>query len=169
MKRLMLLRHGKSDWSAPFDSDHDRPLSKRGAKAATAMGKFIALTGLVPDQAISSTAVRARTTLELAMQGGDWICPVNLTHALYGTGAHHVLEILGELPPSAETVLVVGHEPTWSGVAELLTGGSVRMATGTLVGIDFDVATWPQVGARSGRLAFAIPARLLTDGSLELG
>ena len=29
-KRLLLFRHGKSDWAADFDSDHERPLAKRG-------------------------------------------------------------------------------------------------------------------------------------------
>lgn len=169
MKRLMLLRHAKSDWNASYDSDHDRPLSKRGVRAATAIGRFMALTGLLPDYAVSSTAVRARRTLELAMDGGGWGCPANYTEALYGSGPHDVVRVIGELPSSAEHVLIVGHEPTWSGLAELLTGGSVRVVTGTLVGIEFDFADWRHVGLRSGRLTFTIPPRLLTDGSLELG
>lgn len=165
----MLLRHGKSDWNAPFNSDHDRPLSKRGVRSATAIGKFMALTGLIPDYAVSSTAARARTTLEHAMKGGGWSCPVDHTEAFYGTGSHQVLEALSALPSSAEQVLIIGHEPTWSGLTELLTGGAVRMVTGTLVGIEFDFASWQHIGQHSGRLTFTVPPRLLTDGNLELG
>ena len=64
MRRLILFRHGKSDWDAPFGSDHERPLSKRGVKAAKTMGLVLARSDLVPDHAITSSAVRARTTLE---------------------------------------------------------------------------------------------------------
>ena len=53
--------------------------------------------------------------------------------------------------------------------AELLTGGAVRMVTGTLVGIEFDFASWQHIGQHSGRLTFTVPPRLLTDGNLELG
>ena len=70
MKTLILFRHGKSDWDSEEPSDHDRPLAKRGRKAAKAMGKFLALAGQVPDSAVTSSAVRARSTLEIAMEAG---------------------------------------------------------------------------------------------------
>ena len=85
MRRLILMRHAKSDWDAPFGSDHDRPLSKRGVRAATAMGIVLARSKLVPDHAISSSAVRARTTLDLARESGDWSTTVEVTDELYGT------------------------------------------------------------------------------------
>ena len=32
MRRLTLVRHGKSDWSLPGQNDWDRPLNKRGQR-----------------------------------------------------------------------------------------------------------------------------------------
>jgi phosphohistidine phosphatase len=169
MKRLLLLRHAKSDWDSGVAGDHDRPLATRGRKAAKAMGRFIALAALEPDYAISSTAVRARTTLQLAMEAGDWTCPVNETRELYHAGVSDVLSVVGECSDSDESVMIVGHQPTWGGVVEALTGAATRMATGTLVGIDIGTDSWGRIRPGYGELAFVIPPRLLTDGSLELG
>ena len=168
MRRLLMLRHAKSDWDADYGEDHDRPLAGRGRKAARAMGRFMALTQLVPQLAISSSAVRALSTLKLAMQAGEWGCPVESTARLYGASAKEVLDVLAERSDE-ESILIVGHEPTWSEVTRLLTGASTRMATGTLIAIDFEFRSWSSIRPGAGRLALVIPPRLLTDGDLELG
>ncbi|MEE9532875.1 MAG: hypothetical protein V3W06_00520, partial [Acidimicrobiia bacterium] len=66
-------------------------------------------------------------------------------------------------------ILIVGHEPTWGSVVHTLTGASVRMATATLVVIDFEFRSWSSIRPMAGRLALLIPPRILTDGDLELG
>lgn len=169
MKRLLLLRHAKSDWDSGVSGDHDRPLASRGRKSAKAIGRFMAASGLAPDYAVTSTAVRARTTLALAMEAGDWTCPVNETRELYHAGVADVLAVAGESSDSDDSVLMVGHQPTWGGVVELLTGASTRMATGTLVGINLGMDSWSWIRPGLGELAFVIPPRLLTDGTLDLG
>ena len=169
MKRLLMLRHAKSDWDSGAETDHDRPLAGRGRKASRAMGRFMALANIVPDYAITSSAVRARTTLELAMEAGDWSCPVNTTPDLYMSGVDGVLAVVTESSDSDQSVLIVGHQPTWGGVAQVLTGGTLRMATGTLVAIDLHVESWQSLRPGIGELAFVVPPRLLTDGRIELG
>lgn len=169
MKRLLLLRHAKSDWDSGAATDHERPLAGRGHKAAEAMGRFIARAGLVPDYAVTSSAVRARTTLQLAMEAGGWECPVNETRQLYQAGVDDVLAVVGESSDSDNSVLIVGHQPTWGGVVARLTGAATRMATGTLVGVDLGLDSWKWIGRGLGELAFVIPPRLLTDGDIDLG
>ncbi len=68
MKTLIFFRHGKSDWDAEYHGDHNRPVAKRGRKAAKLMGRFLASTGQVPDSVVTSSALRARSTFELAAQ-----------------------------------------------------------------------------------------------------
>lgn len=169
MKRLLLLRHAKSDWNSGVAGDHDRPLSKRGKKSANAIGKFMAASGLIPDYAITSSAVRARTTLERAMKAGGWECPTEVTSDLYNAGVDDVLKKVSECSSSDNTVLIVGHQPTWSGVVHALAGGSARMVTGALVGIDLSVDSWKRIRRGAGELTVMIPPRLLTDGDLDLG
>ena len=61
-RQLLLLRHAKSSWDDPSLADHDRPLSKRGRKAAASMRAAIVSRALVPDLALVSTARRTRET-----------------------------------------------------------------------------------------------------------
>ena len=162
MKTVMLLRHGKSDWGSDTGDDRDRPLAKRGQRAARVMGELLGGGGLAPDAAITSPAVRARTTLELAMKAGGWMCPVQVSEALYGEGPHAVLEEVAKLPGDVTRVLLVGHEPTWSEITGLLVGGgNHRVPTGALVAIDLDVDTWADAAPGQGQLAFLLPPRLL--------
>ena len=169
MRRLILMRHGKSDWDAPFGSDHERPLSKRGVRAATVMGGVLANAGLVPDHAITSSAVRARTTLELAMEAGSWDSTMEVSGALYGTSPGGALEVAAGAPPEAEALMLVGHEPTWSALAYHLTGGAVQMKTATVVGIDIPVDGWHRLPAVNGDLAFVLQPRHFTTDAWQLG
>ena len=84
MPELILLRHAKSDWGAGFVTDRDRPLARRGEKAAYAMGRALTLAGKMPDLVISSPAVRAETTARLAAQAGEWPARIDLDERLYG-------------------------------------------------------------------------------------
>ncbi|SVD23980.1 uncharacterized protein METZ01_LOCUS376834, partial [marine metagenome] len=56
MRSVIMFRHGKSDWDADYGPDHDRPLAKRGIKAAKKMGKYLAGLDQVPHIVVSSTA-----------------------------------------------------------------------------------------------------------------
>ena len=61
-RRLILMRHAKSDWDDPLLSDHDRPLNKRGRKSATALGHWLKSENQLPDQILCSSAERTVET-----------------------------------------------------------------------------------------------------------
>jgi phosphohistidine phosphatase len=65
MRRLMLMRHAKSDWSVGGQRDHDRALAARGREAAPLIAAYMARHGLRPDRVLVSTARRARETWDL--------------------------------------------------------------------------------------------------------
>lgn len=168
MLRLMLFRHGKSDWDAGYDTDHGRPLAKRGRRAASAMGVVLRKAGEVPDRLISSTAVRAESTAELARVTGGWSCALELAPDLYGAGPDEALQIAARLGADGDTVMMVGHEPTWSMLAATITGGRIEVKTGTVLAFDLDIDSWENAPGASGTLAFAIHPRMFTDGSWKL-
>lgn len=160
VKRLMIFRHAKSDWDADYRGDHDRPLNRRGAAAAATMGMVVARAGEVPDRVISSSAVRARTTAELAMAAGDWHCALDLTDALYGTSAAGALRVASTTEPEVERLMLVGHQPTWGSLVEILTGAPVRIRTATLVAIDLTISSWARASASRGEIAYALQPRM---------
>lgn len=161
MKTLFLLRHGKSDWNGDGESDHERPVAQRGRRAAKALGRFLANADQVPQRVLSSTAVRARTTAELAAEAAAWEQPVELVGELYLCTPRVVLEVVARLPATVDSAMLVGHEPTWSEATELLTGARVAFVTGAVVRIDLAVESWQAIGEGSGHLVFLIPPRLL--------
>ena len=162
MPALLLLRHGKSDWTEDGGDDRARTLAKRGRNAADAIGRFIARAEQVPDAAITSPAVRAAETLRLVMKAGGWTCPSRSAEPLYGGGVPGLLSEIGAEPAGTELLLAVGHEPTWSEAASLLIGGGrLSMPTAALARIDLDVDRWDEVGPGTGALAWSVVPRLL--------
>jgi phosphohistidine phosphatase len=163
MKTLLFFRHGKSDWDAPFSHDHERPLAKRGRKAAQVMGRFITSSGQEPESIITSTAVRALDTVKLASKAGSWSAPIRETRELYGASPQTVLSVVHEESNSFDRLLLAGHEPTWSHtISVLIGGGNIRVPTAAMARIDFDVSSWRQVDFGSGELKWLIPPKALT-------
>jgi phosphohistidine phosphatase len=164
LKHLYILRHAKSDWQASFESDHQRPLSKRGTKAASLMGTFLTRLEQQPDLIVSSTAIRARQTAELAKQTGDWSCPLVLSEAIYGATAQEVLPVIRAQDPAYSRLLITGHEPTWSElVAELTGGGKPHLPTAAMARIDIPIEAWAELDTGQGTLIWLVTPRLLGD------
>ncbi|MEU6065168.1 histidine phosphatase family protein [Streptomyces sp. NPDC047082] len=110
LRRLVVLRHAKSAWPEGVP-DHQRPLAPRGRRDAPAAGRALVEADCLPDLALCSTAVRARQTWELA--SGQWGTPPPVRHdrRLYAAGAEDLLDVVREVPPEVETLLLVGHNP----------------------------------------------------------
>ena len=163
VKTVILFRHGKSDWYASWDSDHDRPLAERGRRAADQMGRFLAEKGEVPELAFSSTALRARDTLERAIQAGDWDCRVELLDDLYLPSPHDLLHVLAQQPEQISSVMLVGHEPAWSETLSLLVGGGeFKFPTAAMARVDVAVERWEEINFGSGELRWLMTPKELT-------
>lgn len=161
MLSLILFRHGKSDWEANYDTDHDRPLAERGRASARCMGRFLAQTRQLPDLAVSSSAKRARDTLGLATDAGRWQCPVRIDRALYETTPMGTLAWLNQLNEPCGRVLLVGHEPTWSALASQLIGdATIRVPTGAMLRLDLAAAEWPAVSFGTAELRWLMPPKV---------
>lgn len=156
--QLLLMRHAKSDWDADFQSDHERPLNDRGVRSARLMGRLLADHDLEPDHVISSTAVRARTTAELAAEAGNWRTDITLDGDLYDTGPGGVIE-RARRAPHVSRLMLVGHQPTWGLAVAAMAGETVPMKTATVAVIDFDVASWDEISTGRGRLATVLQPR----------
>ncbi|MEL6611995.1 MAG: histidine phosphatase family protein [Bacteroidota bacterium] len=162
MKTLYLLRHGKSDWSADYTRDFDRPLAKRGRNAADRMGAFFVATLQSVDRAVSSPAVRARRTAERFLVASASSTTLLFDERLYHGDEQSLLEVAAEQPCEVEALLLVGHEPTWSeATAHLIGGGDVRFPTAALARIDLHIDTWDDIDEDTGDLIWFVTPRLL--------
>jgi len=148
MKTLLLVRHAKSSWKDPRLSDHQRPLNKRGKKAAPEMARRLKGLGLQPDVIVSSDARRALDTAAAMAKGMDLpkaaIRPVS---ELYGAAAREILEIVLEFDDSWQQAMVVGHNPGFTELANRFYPYSIaNVPTAGVVELRFDAASWRQIG-----------------------
>ncbi len=153
MKTLLILRHAKSSWDHPGLRDHDRPLNPRGRRDAPRMGRFLVERDLVPDRIVSSTAVRARTTAELAAAEFGEAVEIETTYDLYGASPDGYVEVAEAMGGTAERLMVVGHNPGITSLVWHLTGEGEYMPTAALAAVELDIDDWSELGsARRGRL-----------------
>lgn len=164
----MILRHAKSDWGASYESDHGRPLNKRGKRAARAVGIAVSRSAEVPDRAITSTALRARDTLDRAIEAGGWHTEVAASDLLYGTSVDGALAVAASGGGDVDRLMLVGHQPAWGSLVYALTGASIVVKTATLVAVDLAVASWEDSPRARGSIAYLLQPRLFTDGDWGL-
>src|SRR5208282_4172481 len=106
-RRLVLLRHAKSDW--PDVADEKRPLAKRGRRDAPVIGRWLRDHGYVPDVVVCSVARRARQTWELVAPELGGSPSVTFEPRAYDASATTLLHLARELPSAARAALLIGH------------------------------------------------------------
>ena len=128
------------------------------------MGRLLTAIDEQPDLVISSTAVRAATTAELASAAGGWSAPVRLTDALYGAYPDAVIQLLAGVPDEVSSLMIVGHQPTWGGVVQRLTGAGAAIRTATVAIIDLYLGdSWNHDGHPTGELVALLQPRHFAD------
>lgn len=167
---LHLLRHAKSSWKDPGQSDHDRPLNKRGRGAADAMGAFLAREGPVPGRVLCSSARRTRETFERVAQQLAAPPAVSVEADLYLSSPAKMLEHIRTCGPEVACLMLIAHSPGTEDLARSLAGGGdedawhrlrAKYPTGALTTLRFDVASWADVAPSGGELVrFVVPREL---------
>jgi phosphohistidine phosphatase len=174
-RRLMLLRHAKSDW--PDVPDVDRPLAKRGRRDAPAVGRWLRGRGYRPDTVICSIARRTRQTWDLVAPELGGSPSVTFEPRAYGASALTLLYLLRELPGTCRTALLIGHNPAIEDLATHLaqppaaaTHPAEAPAAASAPGLRFPTAAvavleftgdWPDLApGQAHLLAFATPATM---------
>ncbi len=114
VQELLILRHATSDRGRGGESDFDRPLSARGRRDASRIGRELCTRALRPDLILSSPALRARETT-LAVYAGlapaDGELSVRYEPGIYEASRDTLLKVLGKVRPGTRRVLLVGHNP----------------------------------------------------------
>lgn len=170
MRRLLLLRHAKSDWSKPGQPDRDRVLNERGRSAAPLMGAYMKRHGLMPDLAFVSPATRTRETWSLVAGALQNPPPARFESSIYEQGPESLLELIQTAPDSAKALVVIGHNPTFHTLAlDLVGAGDIearqklaeKFPTAALAVIDFVARDWRSVHRSGGRLERFVSPRSL--------
>jgi phosphohistidine phosphatase len=165
-KTLYLCRHAKSDWSQAGQRDFDRALNRRGHRDAPRMGRWLQEQGVIPNLMISSPAERAWQTAVYYAEALGLSEDALLSEAeLYEASPRIVLRIIHQLPNTANVVLLFGHNPTFTHMAEYLSGSIIgNIPTSGIVRLDFTISKWVDVVEHSGKVTeFFFPKKFFED------
>ncbi len=99
--------------------------------------------------------------MELASEAGSWGCELRLTRGLYDSGAGQVLAELADIEPSCETLLIAGHQPTWSDLVYRLAGARVSFPTAAVACVRFESSSWRDLRDARGILEWMVTPKLL--------
>jgi phosphohistidine phosphatase len=173
MRRLMLLRHAKTERAGPGERDRDRKLMKRGRNDAPVIGVYMAHHHLVPDLALVSPAVRAQETWALVAPCFAKAPKMATDDRIYNASTAQLADVVRETR-AAKSLLLVGHNPGFHEIAvQLVASGDVDpreqlnegLPTSGLVVIDLPIDDWSLLHPHAGRLERFVTPRLLADAT----
>ena len=111
-KRLILMRHAKSDWQNEALTDFERPLNRRGRHDSPRVGRWFHFNSLHPDVICCSSAARTRETLSLVSTELDISqCEVQFMGQLYHANETEIAKVIDDAFYYCSTVLILGHNP----------------------------------------------------------
>lgn len=139
---MLILRHAKAEPDSG-EGDEQRPLAKRGRRAAERVGELLSDT--LPDLVLSSTSLRTRETVERLKKGAGSLGKVEFSSELYLAAPSTCLRVLAERGGDAKRVMLVGHNPGLEELVTALTGEQVSLPTAGLAECTLEVERWSDV------------------------
>jgi len=144
-KTLVVIRHAKSSWANPLQSDFERPLNERGKKEAPEMGEKLKSLNIIPDLIVASSAKRTRQTAKkIAKEVGYDAEHIKWEEKLYHCIPSVLEETVSETDDKVKTIFIVGHNP---GITEFVNQlspdfGIGNMPTCGVVAAHVDTKEW---------------------------
>jgi phosphohistidine phosphatase len=158
IKNLYLVRHAKSDWSNSGQKDFDRVLNSRGMNDAPRMGRKLYELNVKPDIIISSPAARAKYTSEFISEQLQYDTDkIIFMDDIYEASVRSLLGVINGLADNYDKVMIVGHNPTFTYIAESFCKKTIdNIPTCGVVNIEFDIDSWAEVSEGIGNLKWFI-------------
>ncbi len=166
MKRLILFRHGKSDWSSAATRDFDRPINERGQQGSRVMGKWLRRNNIGFDRILASPAVRVAETIEeAAPEWGSATLP-EWDRRIYLASSVTLMDVLRDTDGDPAAILMVGHNPGMEDLIfdlvpdsppdDLRARVEEKFPTAAIAVIDMDIASWGEIDNGVGKLVHLV-------------
>ncbi len=146
MKKLIITRHGKSDWS-DYEYDYQRKLTKKGKMRNALLGDFLRERQLFPDLMISSHATRALDTAKILASKLDYNPEdIRIDRNIYGAYLDTLLNIIYAIDNKYDTVYLFGHNPTFTQLVNYFKAEKIQhLRTSGSYGVSFDIDRWEDI------------------------
>ncbi|WP_244405477.1 MULTISPECIES: histidine phosphatase family protein [Agrobacterium] len=115
------MRHAKAAWAAPGERDFDRGLNEAGFAEAEVIADLAADRRYRPEVLLSSTAVRCRQTTEAWQRAFNEGIDIFYVDEMYNARSETYLSLVAA-QTEAQSVMLVGHNPTMEATLEAMIG-----------------------------------------------
>ena len=166
MKRLILVRHSKTEHYNFEVTDFERSLTNRGKSDAEIIAEQLKSKGVVPDYFISSRAKRAQQTTSIFADVMDFPKEkINTQQFLYdGYTTSDFLNFIATVDNSYNTVIVFAHNPDIASLASSFSNEEFyHFPTTATAVIDFDTDKWDRINAREGKVHLFLYPRIFKE------
>jgi phosphohistidine phosphatase len=165
MKTLYIVRHGKSSWDQAIQSDHDRPLLEKGIVKTKRIAHAMFKKQCKLDALISSSAVRAFETAKILATGLSFpIENIRVEPLIYEAHTQLLKDIFYSLDSGLDSVMIVGHNPTFTGFANLFLLKEIDwLPTSAVVCVEFECQTWAEIFLSKSQAKFILFPRMLKN------
>lgn len=152
-----MIRHAKSSWANPLQSDFDRPLNDRGKRDAPAMGKKLKKAGIIPNLVICSTAKRTEATAKYICNAVQYdMSNVQWEEKLYHCIPAVFEEVIYSVADDIGTVFIIAHNPGITEFVNQLSPGFYvsNLPTSGTVAVTFEADSWTQFSPAKKEVIF---------------
>ena len=153
-KKILFVRHAKSDWSSPSLADIDRPLNNRGQNDAPEMGKRLRKQNQKPQRIFRSPSVRTTQTIDLLVKNAGWSdVDIKEKEWLYLASRRDYLSGIEEISNKHDYICLCAHNPGITDIVNHLSGEYIsNMPTCAVALIEFETDNWKEVSGGTGKL-----------------
>ncbi len=144
MKRILIMRHAKAEKDYVDKTDFERDLTEKGRKAAKIVGEKLLELGIIPDYIIASAASRTTQTAEIVADQVGYKKDIDLRRDYYFGDENEIIEDIKLIDNEVDTVMIVGHNPTVTYLANILSDDQdfIQMKTANLAVFECDINKW---------------------------
>ena len=154
MKTIYLVRHGKAESGDPDSNDFKRSLIERGQNDSRTVAGRLKKKKFKKALFISSPAARALQTARICAKELGYLSKnIRTRKSMYDQAAGALLAIVHETPDTYDTLVLFGHDPSFTEFAGFLVKNfTERMPTASVAGVEFKVDAWKEVSQGKGKL-----------------
>lgn len=163
MKTLYIARHAKSSWDHPGLEDYQRPILEKGKKRTKLVAEYLLKNGQAPELILSSHAIRALETAKLYASAFNYAeNKIVVSKNMYHGDMDSMINYFFDLPEEMESLMMVGHNPTFTYFANMFLDKSIEnLPTSGVVCIEFSTNKWEEVISAEKKTKFVISPKLL--------
>lgn len=175
-KQIIFIRHAKAfDVALWKGIDFDRPLIPAWEKSNIVMANYLRLIGLRPDKIVSSPDLRAKSTA-VVMANKLWVEHIEYHDSLYSKQSSVMrdpfeehFKIIKRTLKSCRTLMIVGHNPDLTLVAQSLSGDDTpSMKKGSVIVLSVpDSMEWKDISLGSLKFVYYLTPQFLSLEELD--